>query len=899
MKSSGTTPPRWLVHLLERFLPEQRGEFLIGDLEEEFKEVFSQRGGGAARRWFLAQTCRCLYQNRSRRARSGLASSSAEPVHLSISATAIHDHFRRSRILTAWRADLTGALRRLNRQRGFSAAIILALALGISVNTSMFTLVNGLLLRPLPYPNPEQLVHLGQTLPELSNIDLSYPDFDFWRKETKTLQHMAVYDDVRGLFSGRGAATRLEGSQVSWGLFPTLGVEPMLGRGFTPLEDTVAGEPVILISHRLWTERFQATPDVLGQSLLLGGNPYTITGVMPPGFHFPEVADFWLPVGLDASLEDPLDYSWDAIARLEPGQTVKTAQAEADLIATRLSDSHPGKKVHLGAEVYPLRAADVPLQASQVLWLLLGAVAFVLLIACLNVANLLLVNLASRSQELSLRMALGAGRFRIVRQLLAECLLLGLLGGAFGLALGIAIKDWVVSRIPLQFAYWIHFDLDTRVVAFVVGASLTSVLLVTMFVSVGMGRGSLMGRLRNRNSSGNTLLRQHFRSGLVSAEVALSLCLLIAAGLMMRTFMTLAFQPPGFDSAQTLSLRVWIPAFKYPGGGERQQLQQTLLAEMASAPGVESVAAASELPRRQARVEYFRYSSGQRDELAVAFQNLVSEDYFRLLRIPLLRGRFFEPSDRLAESGGPVIVSRTLAEQLWPDQDAIGRRLKPGREDRPESAGEGWPEIVGVVENVQQGIEWGSPLAAIYYPFASTGRTFSLLARTNVDPAGLGETLRQRIAGIDPDIPVYSIQPLSAVRIRDLWLQQLFTALFSGFGLLALILAAIGIHGLIGFEVVRQRHDLAIRLAIGAHSSQLVRQTLKRGLLPVATGIALGLGLSLGLVRLLESVLYDTSPTDSTTFLLISLILLAVSIGAAYLPARAITRVDPCQALRD
>ena len=626
MKPSDVSPPGWLIRLLERILPEGRREFLIGDLEEEFFELLSQRGSRVARRWFLVQTCRCLVQERCRRVESGLVTAQLKEM-LNFS---------------GWLADLGGAFRRLNRQRGFCATIVLTLALGIAVNTSMFTLLNGLLLRPLPYPHPEQLVHLGQTLPEVSNIDLSYPDFDFWRGETKTLQHMAVYDDIRGLFSGRGSATRLEGAQVSWGLLPALGIQPMLGRGFTPAEDSAGGEAVILISQRLWTEHFRAHDEVVGQRLLLGGNPYTIIGVMPPGFHFPEVADFWLPVGLDPTLEDPLDYGWDAIARLESGQSIEAAQAEADLIALRLSDIHSGKKVNLGAEIYPLRAADVPQQAAEALWLLFGAVALVLVIACLNVASLVLINLSARFQEISLRVALGAGRLRILRQLLGECLLLGLLGGTFGLALGIGIKDWVLSRIPLQFAYWIHFEIDGRVVGFVIGASLTSGLLVALFVGVGLGRGDLMEGLRSRSLRANPLLRQRFRSGLVSAEVALSLCLLIAAGLMMRTFMALAFQSPGFDSANTLSLRVWIPEFKYREALQRRQLQQTLLAEMATATGVESVAATTELPQRQARLDYFR-SSDQLDELAVAFHNLVSEDYFHLLRIPFCEAASLSP----------------------------------------------------------------------------------------------------------------------------------------------------------------------------------------------------------------------------------------------------------------
>ncbi len=887
-------PPRSLHRLLCLLLSRNADcEFMLGDLEEDYRWQHQNRGSARALRWYLAQVARCLLHQLSRL-------SSIVKTDRSKPAKDGPQGLRIGQLL----GDLRYSARCLQRQPGFALTALLTLALAIAANTTVFSLVNGLLLRPLPYPEPDRLVHLGQTLPEFENIDLSLPDFEYWRRNSRVFESMAVYDDIRRLFSGDGAAERIEGAAVTWQLFRVLGIEPIRGRTFSGREDRPGADAVVVISHGFWERRLGGDPEATERTILLDGRPYAVIGVMPPGFGFPEVAEFWLPLALDPQNENPLDYGWDAIARLKPGETLESAQTEADLIARRIAAAYPGRKEGLGGEVYPLRAADVG-QSQQALMALWASVGLVLLIACANLSNLMLARASSRGRETSLRLALGSGRWAIVRLVLSESLLLTFAGGAAGTLLGLWAKDLILDRIPHQFAYWIRFDFDLRVLAFVIMASLASLLLFGLLPALRTARIDPAAGLCRSSSARNGSGALPIRRVLISAQVALALVLLTSAGLTTRAFLLLAFQDPGFRGDQSLALGLWIPTFKYPDHPQRRQLHDRIMHEIGQLPGIEGLAAASDLPLGGSSQSYFQPQglSTQSDRLPVAYLTAVSPDYFRILHVPLLQGRSFNPFETSPSQANQrpaqeAVVSQSLAARFWPGEDPLGKQFALGGPEQTTSGSRRWFTIVGVAGDVRQGEMWDSSRMGIYVPFRPGGRSLSLVIRTSGKPLEQAEPIRRRLHQIDPDIPLYRVQLLDELKSRALWMPRLFSQLFTAFGLGALLLAAVGIYGVVAYSVSRRRREIGVRLALGARGSEVVRLMVRRLLMPLCLGLVVGTVSALAATRVLAASLFGISPTDPFIFGLVNLTLAAAALLACYLPARRASQVDPTSVLR-
>lgn len=808
---------------------------------------------------------------------------------------------RGNALADAWR-DALFCLRTLRKNRGYAAVALITLALGIGANTAIYSLVHAVLLRPLPYANADRLVFLAELMPEgRGRSGISYPNLMDWRERTTTLDDIAAFQSQSYTLTGAEVPIRLQGRRVNWNLFTLLGTTPQVGRLFVEEDDRPGAPMAAVISDSLWRSRFGADPAVVGMSVRLDGAPCTVVGVLPPTFEFvrrDEIYTTLVPVATETSglLDRGNHFSIYAIGRLAPGVRVGQAEDELSAVAAQLAGEYPNTNSGNGAELKPL--ADVLVEdVRTALFVLLGAVGFVLLIACANVANLALAHATERRREIAVRLALGAARGRIVRQLLCESVLVSLLGGAAGLAVGTALVRGLVALAPPGIPRLDQAGLDGNVLLVTLAVSTVIGVLFGLYPAVQASRTDLNTAQKDAGRSTSGPAHERMRRVLLVAEIALALVLLAGAGLMLRTVVELANVDPGFDGNNVLTMRFNLPQNTYDPP-RRRAFFSDCIEKIEATPGVESAAMTFSLP-----IDGSNWNSifivddkpvPPRAELPSSAFSPISDDYFETLRIRLLKGRSFTPADA---DGSPyvTVVNEAFANRMWPGEDPIGKRLKQGW---PEDKNP-WREVVGLVSDVKlNGVDQMTPMQA-YLPIRQEPmRSIALVVRTSGNPLASGPAIEAAIHSLDPDIAVFRMMTMDQLRGEALGQQRLTMALLGGFAGLALLLAGVGIYGVMSYTVTQRTHDIGIRMALGARPRDVLRLVVGQGALVAVVGVVIGLAAALALTRLMTGLLFGVGAADPPTYGVISIVLVVVALLACYLPARRATKVDPVVALR-
>jgi putative ABC transport system permease protein len=804
--------------------------------------------------------------------------------------------------------DCRYALRMLGRNPGFTLIAVLALALGIGANSAIFSIVNAVILKPLPYDKPEQLVQLWM---RFTNIGIpndqnwvSAPEFvDL--QQNQSLSHLAAISSDSFNINISGAPERIDSAVVSTSFFPLLGVQAQLGRVFLPEEGQPGRQHVVLLSDGLWRRRFGADPAISGRKLVMNGQSYLVVGVLPRDFHLPLEAEVWTPLVFssdDLSPNNRGSHSYEVIARIKPGLSFEQARADMDVVSQRIIEQHPDYPYRL----YNFRVVTIPLLEQQVgdiktaLWVLMSAVGLVLLIACANVANLLLVRASSREREIAVRQALGVSRWRLIRQLLTESAVLGLLAGALGLFLGYWALRLLTTLAATSFPRVVEAHMDLPVLAFTLLVSLATGILFGLapaFSSRHVTHDALKEGGRGGTAGSGS---QRLRGALVVAEVALSLTLLVGAGLLIRSFLRLQEVDTGFQPEGVLTMRISLPEQKYAKIEQTRTFYRELLDRIRQLPGVNAAGGATGLPLSGTGWSGTTTVDSQavqpRDATPEADQRPVFPGYFEALGIPLVRGRYFEQRDN--EKGAPVaIIDETMAKTYWPNEDPIGKRIKDGGSQSTWP----WRTIVGVVRHVRYRTLESPSRVELYWPYDQTSfalGSMSLAIHTSSDPRSLAGVVQKQVQALDPDQPVYRIRTMSELMSESMARRRLSMLLLAIFAGVALALAAVGIYGIMSYSVAQRAHEVGIRMALGARSSDVVRMVLGQSLGLTLAGIFVGLLGSLALTNFLSSLLFDVKATDATTFLLVAVILAGVALVASFVPAYRATTVDPVNALR-
>ncbi len=798
--------------------------------------------------------------------------------------------------------DLRYGMRGLLRSPGFTAVAVITLALGIGANTVIFSAVSNLVLRPLPFKEPDRIAFLWATDPQRGRdrAEVSYPDFVDWRSQNRTFEDLAAFSPTTFNLTGLGEPMRVSAMRVSASLFSLWGIEPILGRTFRAEEDRPGARHVVMVSHGFWARHSGSRPDAIGQTLMLDGEPHTVVGVLPPGLEFGNLREIEMgvPLALDVSQSDRERRFLRVTGRLRPGITLKQAAAELRMIAERLQREFPDTNAGWGVNVVPLSRELGGPRARLVLALLGLVVLFVLLIACTNVANLLLARATGRQREVATRTALGASRLRLIRQLLTESVLLALLGGAFGLLLAIWGVDVLIVATRGMNPAINEMVIDRRVLSFTLAITLAMPLIFGLWPAVQLSRTELNEALKEGGSRSRGSGRGHrTRRSLVVSQLALALMLLLAAGLIIRTVTALQQIEEGFDPENILTARLDLPALKYRDESQVSAFFQRLVEDIQQLPGVRSASAVSTLPvaDRERVVSFIvegRPVPSPNERPWAAFV-VVSPGYLETMRIPLLRGRSLSPRD---STGAPAValISRTMARRYWPDEDPIGKRIRLRNGDRHSPI-----EIVGVVGDIRNSDIDAPPLPLMYVPHAQhPQRAMVLVVRTESDPLAMAAAVKREIWRLDKEQPVYEIRSMQQVIYDSLSDTYVVAGLFAAFALVALLLAASGIYGVISFSVNSRIHEIGIRLALGAQARDVLAMVMRQGWRLVLVGLLIGLAGGFALARVMTSLLYGITATDPLTWLSASLILAGVALLACYLPARRAMRVDPIGVLR-
>ncbi|MGH9445661.1 MAG: ABC transporter permease [Terriglobia bacterium] len=802
--------------------------------------------------------------------------------------------------------DLKYGARQLGRNPGFTTVAVIALALGIGANTAIFSVVNAVVLRPLPIHQPGRVivVHDQFTQLGLPSIGVSAPDFADLSRRTDIFEDTAALADRSFNLTGSAQPERLTGFLVSRDFFPLMGVKPLLGRWFFHSEDKPGANHVVMISAGLWKGAFGSNPKLIGESITLDGENYTVVGIMPSSFQLPDMApDLWTPLALTPAQLDPVKergHEWlYMLARLRPTVTVAQAQAAVNGMARRFMQEYPNNfpaHVGYGIKLVPL-LPDLIGNTSKFLFVLLAAVGFVLLIACANVANLTLARASARSKEIAVRAALGAARVRIIRQLLTESVLLALIGGALGILVavwGVVLLQTIGTKnIPrLNKA-----DIDGLVLAFTAAVALFTGVLFGLAPAFEASRSNLHETLKEGGRSGPAgVRRQRIRSLLVIGEVALTLVLLVGGVLMVESFVHLLDVNPGFDPHSVLTMQISLSPTQYSKPSQIAGFYHALLERVSHLPGVKAAGAVDVLPFSDFgnsggfHIEGEPLRSGEVNPHADVRR--VMPGFFRALRIPLRRGRFFTEADT-ASAPRVAIIDDVLAKEYWPTQSPIGHRVTMA------SGSPQWYTVVGIVGNVRNRGFSAPRKGVLYFPLEQWPKFhMSLVIRTASNPEGVATAVRKAVASIDRQQPVYSVKTMEEYVSESVSDRRFAVFLLAMFAALALILAAVGIYGVISYSVSQRSHEIGIRMALGAQRRGILRMVLWQGVWLTLAGAGAGIALALGLTRLMASLLYGVKPADPITFVIVSLLLIGVALLASYIPARRATKVDPMEALR-
>ena len=809
----------------------------------------------------------------------------------------------RTNVLADFLHDLRYAIRQQRKNPAFTIVAVITLALGIGANTAIFSVVNTILLQPLPYKDPQRLVLVWE-----ENAKQGYPtdtptaaNFIDWRDQNQLFEGMAAMAPDSFNLTGSGDPERLEGRRVSASFFPLLGVDPHLGRVFMAAEDQPGSGHVVLLSYGLWQRRFGGDASIVGKTLNLNGAGYTVVGVMPPRFQFPTPDDeVWVPIAFSQEqAADRNSHYLKVLGRLKPGVTLAQAQAEMSTIATRLQQQYPETNTDLGAVITPLHEQIVG-DIKPALLILLGAVGLVLLIACANVANLLLARAAVRQKEIAVRVALGARRRRLIRQFLTESVTLSTLGGLVGLVIAYVGLIVLKSFIPENISQARAISIDYKVLGFTLLVSVATGLVFGLAPAIQAVRFNQIETLKEGGRDAATGgSGKRLRSLLVMAEVAISLVLLIGAGLLINSFLRLRNVDPGFRAENLLTMKIVLPEPKYEKWKTRSTFYSDLIQRVQSLPGVKSAAVTTNLPLYLQGNSISVSIEGKPEpppgqELIVTTR-IISNGYFDTMSIPLLKGRQLTDQDT-DKSQNVAVVSETMARRFWPGEEAIGKRISIGRVRSPED----WIQVIGVVKDVRQFELNVDPKPQMYLTYHQFGffDAQDLVVKTDVDPASMASAVRNAVWQIDKDQPVSNIRTMETILADSIARQRFSMLLLAIFASVALVLAAVGIYGVMSYSVAQRTHEIGIRMALGAQTATVLKLAIGYGLKLVLAGIAIGLVAAFALTRVMSTLLFGVTATDPTTFALISLLLVAVAAIASYIPARRATRVNPIIALR-
>jgi putative ABC transport system permease protein len=804
--------------------------------------------------------------------------------------------------MDAFLNDIRYAIRNLLKRPAFTIIATVTLALGIGANSAIFSAVYSLLLKPLPFPEIDRVITIWDKEPTrgYTHNEVAMANYLDWRAQNHSFDQLALYRWWSVNLTGIDTPERIQGFQVTANFIDVTGIKPILGRAFTEEEDQPGKGAVAIIANSLWQRRFGGDPNIIGKTITVNRLPLTIVGVMPNTLSYPVPGEIYAPLTITPALaSNRQSHDSYVIGRLKPGVSVQSAQADIDNITARLEQQYPETNTKLGATVFPI-VADTVRKYDTGVWVAMGAVAFVLLIACANVANLMLARASGRQREIALRAALGASRWRIVRQLLTESVIVALLGGLLGILVAVWGLDALRAANPgdaARFAPgWSQLGINVPVLAFTIGLSVLSGLVFGLAPALQVSKPNLNESLKegSRQSSG----RSHgLRSSLVVFEIALSLVLLVCAGLFFRSFLTLFKTDPGFDPDHVLTMNLILPRAKYKDEPQSAAFYKELVQRVKATPGVESAAAVNFLPLGGSNASEDYLVEGE-PQPGPGHENegryrVCTADYFSTMRIPIVKGRAFTEQDKAGVTP-VVIVNETLARKHWPGQDPIGKRI---RFDYPIDKAP-WLEIVGVSKDVRHELTL-EVTPELYLPHAQDSwNSMVLVARTTVDPASLAGAIRQSVWAIDKDQPVFDVRTMDEVRSISIGLQTFSSLMIGIFAGIALLLASIGIYGVMAFVVTQRTQEIGIRMALGARGVDVLRLVLANGMKLAVIGLLIGLATAWGVTRFFAKLLVGVKPTDLLTFSAVSACLLAVAFLACYLPARRATKVDPLEALR-
>ena len=808
--------------------------------------------------------------------------------------------------------DIRYALRGLRKTPGFTVVAVLTLALGIGANSAIFSVLNGVVLRPLPYQQPEQLVRISSKFPTMGfeKFWISPPEFFELQERSRTMDSFGAYRTGQASVGGGEAPIRATSAVATAGLFKALRVNPILGSWYTPEQDAPNGENVVMLSYEFWQRAFGGSRDILTRSITVNGAPARVTGVMPPGFDVADAhVEVWRPMQLDpANRQNRGSHFLEVVARVKPGATIEQAQNELTQLVKDWATVNPNNHVPT-PDNHPMflkgMQDDLVGGVRPALLMLLGAVGFVLLIACANVANLLLARAEGRQKEIAVRSALGAGRWRLISQFLTEGVVLSLIGGVLGLFLGHYGVKLLLATSPNSIPRSTSIGLDSLVIGFTLVVSVITGLLFGLAPALHLRANTVTSSLReggNRTTAAGA--RKRIRQLLVISETALAVVLVVGSGLMLRSFAALQKVDPGFKSENLLTFQLFLPAATYTDNNAQISFFERLLPELKSLPGVVNATAMNGMPpRRDVNANDTEFEGVPQGDgypaHNVDYWQFVGRDYLGTMGIPVLQGRDFGPMDAAA-SAPVVLVNETLVKTFYKDANPIGRRIRP---PGPPDNLPPWFTIVGVVKDVKQGgleAETGTELY-FYYPQLANlfvPRTMNIAVRTRGEPMAMAASVRQKLAEIDPTLPIANLASMDDVLHDSMARPRFLTALLAIFAVVALALAAIGTYGVMSYSVQERRQEIGIRMALGAEAGGVLRMIVGQGFAVALLGLLIGMAGAFALTRVMQTLLFNVSATDPASFMAAPAVLAVVALAACYLPARRATTVDPATVLK-
>ena len=800
--------------------------------------------------------------------------------------------------------DVRYAWRSLTKNPGFTAVAVACLALGIGINTTIFSVVDGVMLQPYPYQDADRIAVLtgrNQRL-HINRAGMSYPDYKDLRDQNSTVSSLAAFGR-RSLTISDGASepTRYDGSTVTWNLFELIGQPPAIGRNFGPDDDRPGAEPVVMLSHEVWQTRYSADPTVVGRAISVNGRPHTIIGVMPPRFAFPETQRLWVPLAEYGEKTTREERGLQIFARMKPGVTLEQVSTDMNGITERLAAAYPANR-DWSAFVRPISSWMLPDQPKLIILMMMGATTLVLLIACSNVANLLLARASVRHREISIRSALGAGRFRIVRQLLTEAIMIGLFSAPLGFLVAWGGLQLLNASIPPDsIPYFIHWSLDARSLAYTVAISIGTGIFFGVVPALQATGTSLQESLREGGRGATGERRAWVRNTLVVAQVSLALILLIGSSLFIRSFLNLQGAAVGFDTAPLMTMRFYLPGQAYETNDAKARRVEDIVRRTEALPGVQGAFASNFVPFSggggggDVIVEGKPVEKGQ--EPGIAF--IAATPHIRqTLGVALLRGRDVTDSEGATKS--PVaLINQTMAKRVWGDDDPLGRRFRL----EGEGSARDWFTVVGIVGDFRhfQGDSDDAiaPAAYVPYPFEPTLNTGISVRVAAGDPAAVSAAVREQIRLSDATLPVFQVSTMEDLRQRSFWQFRLFGVMFFLFGAIALVLASVGVYGVLSYSVSQRTQEIGVRVALGAERADVLRLIVGQGLKLASVGIVIGIAGAFGVTPAARSVLYKVAPTDPLSFTIVAVFLLMVAVTASYIPARRAMAVDPLIAMRN